>query len=120
MLFLHAIVETLNANQLLDAFHSFPLKESASVSTGSAARAAPALAAAAQPPKRDSTVAPPTDAKPAETLASHQIPIARFTQEGKQIPRGNGGIGPNYTWTQTLTEATVRCWQCDMDGAMTL
>jgi len=31
----------------------------------------------------------------------------RYNEEGKQIPIGNGGIGPNYYWTQTLKDLTV-------------
>ena len=35
-------------------------------------------------------------------------PIApRLTEEGKQVPIGNGGICSNYYWTQTLNDATV-------------
>lgn len=32
--------------------------------------------------------------------------MATTTTE-KQLPIGNGGKGPNYTWTQTLKEAQV-------------
>jgi hypothetical protein len=35
------------------------------------------------------------------------IPGVRYTNDGKQIPIGNGGIGKNYWWTQTLEEVTV-------------
>lgn len=31
----------------------------------------------------------------------------RFTDEGKQVPVGNGGATSKYRWTQTLEEATV-------------
>lgn len=31
----------------------------------------------------------------------------RYTDDGKQIPIGNGGVTPRYYWTQTVTEATV-------------
>jgi hypothetical protein len=31
----------------------------------------------------------------------------RYTADGKQVPISNGGVGPNYWWTQTLQEATV-------------
>ena len=34
-------------------------------------------------------------------------PSLQLTAEGKQVPIGNGGIGPNYYWTQTLNDATV-------------
>ena len=31
----------------------------------------------------------------------------RLTDDGKQVPIGNGGIGPNYYWNQTLKDLTV-------------
>lgn len=31
----------------------------------------------------------------------------RYTDDGKQIPLGNGGVTSRYYWTQTITEATV-------------
>lgn len=31
----------------------------------------------------------------------------RYTEDGKQIPIGNGGVTPRYYWTQTVGEATV-------------
>ena len=33
--------------------------------------------------------------------------VFQLTPEGKQVPLGNGGIGPNYYWTQTLQDATM-------------
>ena len=33
--------------------------------------------------------------------------VFQQTAEGKQVPIGNGGIGPNYYWTQTLQDATM-------------
>ena len=33
--------------------------------------------------------------------------LIRCTEQGKQIPMGNGGITNRYWWTQTLGEATV-------------
>ncbi len=31
----------------------------------------------------------------------------RLTEAGKQVPIGNGGVGPNYWWNQSLSEASV-------------
>lgn len=41
--------------------------------------------------------------------ASTQTSTSRlqYTAEGKQIPIGNGGVGPNYYWTQNLRELTI-------------
>lgn len=30
-----------------------------------------------------------------------------YTEDGKQVPIGNGGVTPRYYWTQTIGEATV-------------
>lgn len=37
----------------------------------------------------------------------HSEPILRYTSSGKQIPIGNGGVGPGYFWTQSLRETTI-------------
>lgn len=42
-----------------------------------------------------------------ESRSSELPPAMRMTPDGKQVPIGNGGIGPNYWWTQTLLETTV-------------
>ena len=39
------------------------------------------------------------------TATSMSAPV--LTENGKQKPIGNGGIGPTYYWTQTLAELTV-------------
>lgn len=36
-----------------------------------------------------------------------QRPSVQLTDKGQQVPVGNGGVGPNYVWTQTLQEVTV-------------
>eukprot|EP00501_MAST-03F_sp_TOSAG23-6_P001036 GSMAST32.ASY1.ANO1.1078.1 assembled CDS len=35
------------------------------------------------------------------------VPSIKYTDDGKQIPIGNGGITSNYWWTQTLDDVTV-------------
>ena len=39
--------------------------------------------------------------------AATQLSAVQLTEKGQQIPVGNGGVGPNYVWTQTLREVTV-------------
>lgn len=39
--------------------------------------------------------------------SSTKLPQPRLTDEGLQIPVGNGGVTESYTWTQTLEECTV-------------
>lgn len=41
--------------------------------------------------------------KPRQIVSS----LLQTTEDGKQVPIGNGGIGPNYYWTQTLIDLTV-------------
>lgn len=51
---------------------------------------------------------------PLETFQAKQVTIKapstsliEYTAENKMIPIGNGGIGPSYYWTQSLTELTI-------------
>jgi hypothetical protein len=45
--------------------------------------------------------------KPSSTNKKRSGPTVRLTEEGKQIPVGNGGVTDRYYWTQTLHEVTV-------------
>ena len=45
--------------------------------------------------------------EPKISNSSSSEKFIRHNEEGKQIPIGNGGIGPNYYWTQTLKDLTV-------------
>jgi hypothetical protein len=54
--------------------------------------------------------APPQRSRPEAAAAAPSAGasnVLRLTSEGKQVPIGNGGVGPNYWWTQTLQETTV-------------
>ena len=53
----------------------------------------------------DTTTAAAT--KPAAKGISPKSDTIRYTDEGKQIPIGNGGSTSRYVWTQTLEEVTV-------------
>ena len=58
------------------------------------------------------TAVPCGDGKGDSKAVAAAIPPAaqtlfQLTPEGKQVPLGNGGIGPNYYWTQTLQDATM-------------
>lgn len=50
-----------------------------------------------------------TSTKPAVVAASNnnETTTIRYTNDGKQIPIGNGGSTSRYVWTQTLEEVTV-------------
>lgn len=55
----------------------------------------PKTPSASQPPRTPTTSSQPSSFTPS------------YTPEGKQYPIGNGGIGENYYWTQTLKDVTV-------------
>lgn len=42
--------------------------------------------------------------------ASAAASAVSYTAEGKQVPRGNGGVTPHYVWTQTLDECVAH-WE---------
>lgn len=97
--------------QVLKAFRSMPFKQvpagtrsggSAPLRAGaqSSAPAAAKAAAAPAPAKAQATSVSPAS-------SSSAVPGVRLTDGGKQLPIGNGGVGPNYVWTQTLGEVTV-------------
>jgi len=54
----------------------------------------------------DAAAAPPPS-PPAPSVSAIPSSLLQLTAEGKQVPMGNGGIGPNYYWTQTLNDVTV-------------
>lgn len=73
-----------------EAFLQFPFKQYEDMQT---------QAKAAEPvPAAGGGVSPPT-----RVAAIPQL----VAGSDKQVPLGNGGIGPNYYWTQTLQDATV-------------
>lgn len=65
--------------------------------------------------KKESEKAEKTPSKPkvpteiAIRKAAHEDPLesTRFTDEGRQVPVGNGGATSEFRWTQTLEEVTV-------------
>lgn len=54
-----------------------------------------------------SLTAAPIPSSPASSSVA--IPLIQYTNDGKQIPIGNGGIGLNgsYYWTQTLNDVSI-------------
>lgn len=57
--------------------------------------------------KKDSHADESTKAAAKETSGKTKSDTIRYTEEGKQIPIGNGGSTSRYVWTQTLEEVTV-------------
>lgn len=85
---------------LLKSFKKYPyVKYNAKQHDASTAPASES----SQTPTKKTNPDPSQVAKPAKTVQ----PTLQYTDTGKQIPIGNGGIGENYYWTQSLTELTI-------------
>ena len=90
------------------AFRKYKMKKY----TGPAA-AAPAVPPTAPAQKAEKAPAPqaslsaPAPAISSSSVAAQLSSTLHFNDQGQQIPVGNGGMGPNYVWTQTLREITV-------------
>jgi hypothetical protein len=55
-------------------------------------------------------VVPPAPPAPAPAPASKRAPtgpVVEYTEDGKQVPIANGGVGPGYWWAQSLADVTV-------------
>lgn len=85
---------------VLRSFHKYPMKDY-NVETAPAVEHTPRKQIPIEPQINDKQNQPEFKHKPSST------PKPLFTESGKQIPIGNGGIGDNYYWTQTLNEITV-------------
>lgn len=106
---------------LLAAFRQFPLRKmprqgggaGAGAGVGGGANAArqeqqPKKQAAKAESKAKTTVSSePKQPATAETTMSSAMSKVQLTDEGKQIPVGNGGSTSRYQWTQTVEEVTV-------------
>lgn len=91
--------------------HAEPAQSHAHPNTGTTNQSTPTKA-----PKTPAkaTAAPSTPPKTPAAVPSAPVKTPRsapmtpcYTPEGKQYPIGNGGIGENYYWTQTLKDVTV-------------
>ncbi len=89
---------------VLHAFRQFPMKNynDHAVRTN--------LAPPQHPPIGSENSSQPSSSGSKGTI---KLPIS--TLGGKQVPIGNGGIGPNYYWTQNLRETTI---YVDVDTAV--
>lgn len=84
----------------------------------SPAVSAPTPSIASSAPKTSTPAAKaPISEKSSSSSSSSASPI-RYTDKGKQIPLGNGGIEPKhgYSWTQSLQEVTVHVPLFDLPG----
>eukprot|EP00937_MAST-01D_sp_MAST-1D-sp2_P006509 g6509.t1 len=77
---------------------------SAPTSPAASSASAPAATATAGAAAADAPLPPQQQEQQLHPDAAVRI---RYTDEGKQVPIGNGGVTANYWWTQTLYETTV-------------
>jgi len=61
------------------------------------------VAALPHMPNTAAASSPPVAPEPSD----EQLPNVKYSERGKQVPVGNGGVTPHYHWTQTLYEVTV-------------
>lgn len=88
---------------------------SARTITSTKKASAASMATSDNPPSRQSANVPtPSTPPPSSSAASSfETPTpstelkVRYTDKGKQVPIGNGGIGENYFWTQTFKDVTI-------------
>eukprot|EP00903_Cladosiphon_okamuranus_P013661 g12722.t1 len=83
--------------------------QAAPVAKAKAAPKSPTASASASPPAPPAAAgggAPHSPAPQPNRTAAGDMRV-RYTQDGKQVPIGNGGVTPRYYWTQTVNEATV-------------
>lgn len=106
---------------LLSAFRQFPLRRMPSkgsmggAKTGNSQTTSSAgdAKSKAEPQSSTKASASPSSNKdsnmPSEKVPDKEDPMdtIRLTEEGLQVPVGNGGATKNYTWTQTIDETSV-------------
>lgn len=89
---------------------SGPVSQSAPAKSGSkpAVTTKPIDSPGTPPPTKatlTSTTTPPKSSFQTPSVMTE--PKVRYTEKGKQIPIGNGGLGDNYFWTQSFREVTI-------------
>ena len=99
---------------VLRAFKQYKMKEYNHSPISKATTQAPIAISPPQPPQP--SYVQPSNAElgnnnqnkpPTIPTITSKMTSLRVTEDGKQVPIGNGGIGPNYYWNQTLKDLTV-------------
>ncbi|POM63319.1 Nuclear migration protein nudC-like protein [Phytophthora palmivora] len=87
--------------KVLKAFQKYPLKSLDGSSVNGAAKVTTSSTA-------------PVTASTQQNRAMDRAPVAKeeanpqLTEDGKQVPVGNGGVADGYTWTQTLEDVSIQ------------
>ncbi|ETM39753.1 hypothetical protein L914_14109 [Phytophthora nicotianae] len=83
--------------KVLNAFQKYPMKN---------------LSGSAEGAANTTTTTRTTPATKTENTRIRGAPAAKrepqLTEDGKQVPVGNGGVAANYTWTQTLEDVSIQ------------
>lgn len=72
-----------------------------------AAAAVATTAAPVGPSAPPPAPAAPAPAAPAASKRAPTGPVVEYTEDGKQVPIANGGVGPGYWWAQSLGDVSV-------------
>ncbi|KAG6611329.1 Nuclear migration protein nudC-like protein [Phytophthora cinnamomi] len=95
--------------KVLAAFRKYPLRSLDGGDYGAASKAGSSTKTETQ----SSTAAASTGAKQktedrAAAAKKTEDLRPKLTEDGKQVPVGNGGVAANYTWTQTLEDVSIQ------------
>ncbi|KAG7391899.1 CS domain [Phytophthora pseudosyringae] len=93
--------------KVLQAFRKFPIKSLDASGSGDAVANATSNALARTSTARSSAKHDSATAR-APAAAKEEEPKPQLTEDGKQVPVGNGGMAATYTWTQTLEDVSIQ------------
>ncbi|KAE9034022.1 hypothetical protein PR003_g8636 [Phytophthora rubi] len=90
--------------KVLAAFRKYPLRslDGGNDTTNVASHETQNITTAA------TTAATTTGAKHKPVKTEEPKPKPHLTEDGKQVPVGNGGVAANYTWAQTLEDVSIQ------------
>mmetsp|Transcript_21623 Transcript_21623/g.40685 ORF Transcript_21623/g.40685 Transcript_21623/m.40685 type:complete len:305 (-) Transcript_21623:27-941(-) len=97
---------------LLRSYRKYPNKRMRPNPSPAAPKSTPNPAPKPTTQQSAQTPSPPSSTSTTTTTATTTTtpsvtPSVKLNEKGEQIPVGNGGVTPNYYWTQTLYETTV-------------
>ncbi|RYY84842.1 hypothetical protein EON63_08475 [archaeon] len=92
---------------LLKSFKNYPYVKYNAKQHGSSAESGESSLAATKTSNTKQTIQTDAQIQSDKPHPKTTQPTLQYTDAGKQIPIGNGGIGENYYWTQSLRELTI-------------
>ncbi|KAE9112919.1 hypothetical protein PF010_g10269 [Phytophthora fragariae] len=91
--------------KVLAAFRKYPLR---SLDSGNGAANAASHETQSNTTTTTTAAAVATGAKHKPVKTEEPKPKPQLTEDGKQVPVGNGGVAANYTWAQTLEDVSIQ------------